>query len=404
MDWTRELQMYLQIDTSRPHINHNKAIDFLIGVVSRMASNLYYRVYNKHHVLVVSKLGKTNRSILLATHIDVQSVVSVERWSYPPFAGHYDPTTDRIYGRGAQDNKSQAIQYLALLHHLHDHLFEYTIHVCFLPGGGGNAAAGDFFRSPQFRALGVQMVVNGGCPSPFEHFLLYYAERTVWEFMIRIRSEGRHIMDIGRRPTCEHKLQLLLDEVAKFRMRDHHINMTKSREYNIGYLTSVHMMGITMHTIPPSAPGSLPPVMDVLPREIAVTFKMCIGLETSMSAVLEEIQRWTVVANGPEKPMDKSVTLEWIRCANKTHETDTRNPLFGKFVSFMQSNKIPYALSISPDASDCKVLRDEGIPVIGFSPINRTPQLLYADDEFIYRKQFLDNIHLMANLIKYLAN
>lgn len=47
------------------------------------------------------------RPLLLMAHQDVVPVEpsTLDKWSYPPFEGHYDELTGKIYGRGAQDTK-----------------------------------------------------------------------------------------------------------------------------------------------------------------------------------------------------------------------------------------------------------------------------------------------------------
>lgn len=381
MDWTRELQMYVQVD------GPVKTIDFLIGVLNRMQCNLYYRIYNKYPMLVISKPGRTNKSIFLSTRMDVATVVDPDKWTYPPFSGHYDENTDRIYGRGIQDSKSLGIQYLAVLHSLFYETLDFTIHLAFVTGD----SLSDFYKTPSFRALDTQLILNSSNPSPFEHFLLSYAERTIWQFAIRIRSEPRHILNTGSGPTCETKLRILLNEVEKFRQRDHQLNVARRREFNVGYTNTIHMTGIT----------TTPTNPDILSQELIVYFDMRVGLDTSLNALLDEIQRWTLVAGCGDG--HGCVALEWIKCDRKNQQTDMRHAMSTKFLTFMQENKIPYALTISSDSTEVKDLRNEGLPVIGFTPINRTPPLVYTNDEFIYRQQFLDNIQLLTSLIKYLA-
>lgn len=100
-------------------------VAFLIDIVRQMNKGakaaLTHRVFNissSAPLLIVSKMGTLDESILLNSHMDVVYAANSKDWLCPPFSGHYDESTDRIYGRGSQDMKSQAIQYLAALQNL----------------------------------------------------------------------------------------------------------------------------------------------------------------------------------------------------------------------------------------------------------------------------------------------
>lgn len=429
IDWTIELQNYIRINTSHPQCNYHKVVEFIVGLVQRMNSSLYYRIYihNDIPLLIVTKPGATTKSILMNSHMDVAPVIDLTKgeWLYDPFSGHYDPITDRIYGRGTQDSKAQGIQYLAVLHQLRSIQLEYTLHVAFVPnkevsGIDGMAA---FVKTPQFRALNVIFVWDESCASPFQHFLIFYAERTVWHFAIRIRSVDKEDIALPPINTCEVKLKRLLDEVAEFRHRNLELNLTKYREPRIGFATTVNLTRI--------CGGQL---INSLPREIIAFFDMRIGIEMSLDEMYKEINQWTLVASGfkrspvpppicprkgihgtplnltnKPKPSDQttgdgSVTIEWIKHSNKSQETDTREKICNRFITFFQDFKIPYALTIAPGSTDGHFLRDQGIPVLGFTPINLTPHLVSQTNEFIYRKQFIQNIDLMTRLIKYISH
>lgn len=397
IDWTIELQTYIRIDTSHPNVNYNKAIEYLIDVVTRMNCGLFYRIYihNKYPLLIVTRPGKLNRGILLTTHMDVVNAPNITEWDYPPFSGYYDLKTDRIYGRGTQSMKTQAIQYLAALHHLKNAHLEYTLHVAFVPNEeiGGISGLADFVKTPQFRSLNIEFAIDEGCVSPFQHFLLFYAERTLWQFMIRIRSEMGHAA-LPSTLTCEAKLRRLLNEIEHFRQRDLEINITKRREPKIGYATTINMTRVQG--------GQL---LNVMPREIHAYFDMRIGIETNLNTIYDEIQRWTLAANSRKlATADNSVTLEWIeQRTTKSPQTDINHKLCAKLLKFFQEENIPYALTVAPHSSSATFLRQENIPVLGFTPINMTPHLVYKNNEYIYKKQFLHNITLVTNLIKYLA-
>lgn len=392
MDWTAELQHYIQIDTSQPNVNYSDAILYLTDLTKRIGKSLTFRIYMQNNVplLVVTKHGRTRKSILLNSHMDVVNVPDANQWTFPPFSGHYDPYSDKIYGRGTQDMKAQGIQYMAAMYNLRDVQLQYTVHVMFVPNRelGGLSGMANFVKTQDFRALEVLFVVDESCASPFNHFLLFFTERTAWQFAIKIKAQTGHAaMPIA--DTCENKLRRLLIEVDKFRMHDAQMNIAKRREQKIGYSTTVNMTKIES-----AGTGNV-----LLPNELTVFFDMRIGVETSLNYILDEIHRWTLVASP-----NNDVTIEWIYRSPKSLETNLQHDMCMKFIQFFQDHKIPYALTIAPCSSDAKYLREEGVPVLGFTPINMTPPLWHSTNEYIYKKQYIKNTNLMTMLINFIAN
>ena len=63
-----------------------------------------------------------------------------------------------------------------------------------------------------------------------------------------------------------------------------------------------------------------------------------------------------------------------------------------------------YRAEVAAGVSDARHYREVGVPVVGFSPVRRSPVLLHADDEFIPVEVFLDGIQRYEVLISALAN
>ena len=62
------------------------------------------------------------------------------------------------------------------------------------------------------------------------------------------------------------------------------------------------------------------------------------------------------------------------------------------------------APEIFPGGTDGRYLREQGLPVIGFSPIRRSPILLHCHDEYLPVDVFLEGIRVYERLIPALAN
>lgn len=409
IDWTAELQTYISINTSQPRPKYARCVQFLVDLVNRMGDpNVTYKVYNSvtSPLLVVTKRGQVDKSVMVCSHMDTAGEGGAgdeadDDWLYPPFAGHYDQRTDRIYGRGTQAVKSQGIQYLAALHRLSDRLFYYTLHIVFVPNGetGGFNGGGmsEFVLSNEFRDLRVQFALDHSCASPFKNFIVFYGERAVWQFVVSLSAPTGHVA-MTTHDTCEKKLRRLLAEIDRFRDKDRSANSNENNEIRIGHITTINLTRL-------ETPGVPLGCFSMMPGRIVAYFDMRLGVETNVSAMLNEIDRWMRVANNnkPTNAADDCVTLEWIKRLPRGPCTDYKSNRFCRAIlGHMERNNISYTLNIAPMATDGRFLREQGIPVLGFTPINQTPPLLHTKNEFIYRSQFLEHIPLMTELIEVL--
>jgi aminoacylase len=59
---------------------------------------------------------------------------------------------------------------------------------------------------------------------------------------------------------------------------------------------------------------------------------------------------------------------------------------------------------ICPAATDARFVRKVGIPAIGFSPMNFTPLLAHAHNEFLQADTYLKGIEIYKKVITNLAN
>jgi aminoacylase len=59
---------------------------------------------------------------------------------------------------------------------------------------------------------------------------------------------------------------------------------------------------------------------------------------------------------------------------------------------------------ICPSATDARFVRNVGIPAFGFSPMNKTPYLKHATNEFLHADIYLQGIEIYKKIIENLAN
>lgn len=137
-------------------------------------------------------------SILLNSHMDVVPVDET-RWTHKPFAADID-SDGNIFARGAQDDKSSGMQYLAAIRALKKdgvQQLKRTIHVTFVPDEeiGGAFGMKAFAGSDTFKALNVGFGLDESCACPFNKVFVFYAERTQFGkffFVFRRSKEQFH--------------------------------------------------------------------------------------------------------------------------------------------------------------------------------------------------------------------
>jgi acetylornithine deacetylase/succinyl-diaminopimelate desuccinylase-like protein len=109
------LRQYVQVDTTNPPGNELKAARFYKEILDRegIPSEIDEFAPGRANLLATLKGTGARRPVILANHMDVVPA-DASRWTAPPFAGVVKDGL--LYGRGAQDMKSEGVlQLLALI-------------------------------------------------------------------------------------------------------------------------------------------------------------------------------------------------------------------------------------------------------------------------------------------------
>jgi acetylornithine deacetylase/succinyl-diaminopimelate desuccinylase-like protein len=108
------LRQYLQIDSTVPPGNELRTAVFLKGVLEREGIPVVVDEFapGRANLLATLKGNGARRPLILMNHMDVVPA-DPARWSVPPFSGTV--RNGAIYGRGAQDMKSEGIHQLVAL-------------------------------------------------------------------------------------------------------------------------------------------------------------------------------------------------------------------------------------------------------------------------------------------------
>ena len=108
------LRQYLQVDTTNPPGNELKAARFLKEILDRegIPAEIDEFAPGRANLLATLKGTGARRALILASHMDVVPA-DASRWTAPPFSGAVRDGI--VYGRGAQDMKSEGILQLVAL-------------------------------------------------------------------------------------------------------------------------------------------------------------------------------------------------------------------------------------------------------------------------------------------------
>lgn len=108
------LKQYLQIDTTVPPGNELKGATFFKQVLEKegIEARIDEFTPGRANIIAVLKGSGAKKPVILANHIDVVPA-DPARWSVPPFSATVKDGA--IYGRGAQDMKTEAILQLVTL-------------------------------------------------------------------------------------------------------------------------------------------------------------------------------------------------------------------------------------------------------------------------------------------------
>jgi len=112
------LRQYIQVDTTNPPGNEIKAARFYKEILDRegIPAEIDEFAPGRANLLATLKGRGVRRPLILANHMDVVPA-DASRWTMPPFSGAVKDGL--IYGRGAQDMKSEGILQLVTLIRAH---------------------------------------------------------------------------------------------------------------------------------------------------------------------------------------------------------------------------------------------------------------------------------------------
>ncbi|KAL0831364.1 hypothetical protein ABMA28_002189 [Loxostege sticticalis] len=325
---------------------------------------------------------------MLNSHMDVVAAVPSE-WTYPPYEAHVDEEGN-IYGRGAQDTKDIAIQYLEAVRRI-DALnvtLQRTIHITLMPDEetGGFEGIRPFIASPEYKALNVGFALDEGLSSPTDDIYATYQDRRAWSIEITVKGSGGHGSSMPADIAIK-KLQKLINVMMRYRKPlEKALKSVSSLEYGAYTTLNINMIN-----------GGL--AANIIPKTFTLVADMRLCPAENATEILSVVNSWAEFAGN-------GTTVKFLRREMESLATpiDESNPFWvtmKETITQMGYNLVPV---VCPATSDMLHVRNAGTPAIGFAPKRRTTPRIHAADEYLNIDIFLQGIDIYFPLIINLAN
>lgn len=382
------LRTYLQIDTSTPQ-GEQRAVAFLETILRREGIPTRRLVSPRGRVSLWARLAApaasaSPRAIVLIHHVDV--VPAGPGWTVPPFAGTI--RQDRLWGRGAVDDKSLGIAQLAATVELKRRGVPRNRDVIYLAvadeeNGGGEGAGWLLAKHPELFA-GVDGVIGeGGRNQVLRNRLLWWGievaqKRPLW---LDVTAEGKGGHGSGLNPeSANHQLVQGLARVlarpAKWRVTA----PTRSYLQALAPLHNDHWKSVVSRLdriIRPEGPSEM-----IFPG-LATLF-----LDTVQVTVLDGGDRINVIPASARAQIDVRMLsdtdgprlLSEIRAAlgpgltaavRLTAPPSAPSPPAGPVWEAMKQalqKEAPLIPAMVPGFTDSRYFRERGIPAYGLAP------------------------------------
>ncbi|KAJ8716809.1 hypothetical protein PYW07_003436 [Mythimna separata] len=384
------LRNYLRIRSVHPNVNYDECIAYHRGQAAEMGLPVQVtEPLPKKPVLVMTWEGlqPTLPSVLLNSHMDVVPVFE-KSWTHPPFEAHLKDGV--IYGRGVQDMKSVAVQYLEAVKRIKAKglRLKRTLHLSFVPDEeiGGRTGMAEFVKTDAFKALNVGFALDEGLASPTQEFLLYNGERDIWHMNVICPGKSGHGSMLLPDNSGE-KLRYMIDKLMDLRAASKK-QLADNPGLTIGDVTTVNLTKLS---------GGIQ--NNVVPEKLTASFDIRIAQTVDQTLFESQIRRWCAEAGD-------GVTLEFDQKDPFVESTrlDDSNAYWVAFKAAAEQLKITLKPCIFPGGTDSRYLRELGIPALGFSPMTETVPGLHEHDERLRADVFLRGIGIYETIIPAVTN
>ncbi|XP_039495793.1 aminoacylase-1 [Drosophila santomea] len=382
---------YLRIPSVHPNIDYTACVEF----IRRQADSLnlpvevVYPAVKSKPVVIIKWEGSQPKlpSIILNSHMDVVPVFP-EKWTHEPFSADIDEE-GRIFARGAQDMKSVGTQYLGAIRLLKADGFQpkRTLYVTFVPDEeiGGIHGMAAFVETDFYKQMNVGFSLDEGGTSASDVHHLFYAERIRWILKLKVGGTAGH-GSLLLPDTAGVKLNYVLNKLTEF--RESQIQLLKNdKSLSIGDVTTVNLTQLS---------GGVQ--SNVVPPLLEAIFDMRLSITLDLVAFERKIRSWCEEAGGG---IDIEFPLKEAYVAPT--KLDDSNPYWLALKAALDELGLKVKPIVCFAVTDCRFIRQQGTPAIGFSPIVNTTVLIHDHDEFLRADDYLNGIQVYKKIIPSLA-
>jgi len=351
-------------------------------------------------------------AVLLNSHYDVVPIMA-EHWTRPAWEGKrlVEEGEERIYGRGAQDDKCITLQYILALAALKASGFQPTRSVVYtvVPDEEvGGAGMNWLMEQPEFQQLNIGVALDEGLANPDPTmFTSFYGERSAWWFVINAKGPTGH----GSRfieGMATHCLTAFSQQAWNYRKEQKkRLGLGEGCQHceakKLGDVTTINL---TMMSAGVTPDGGKTYNLNVIPTDAKAGFDMRIAVDQPLLDVKAMVDGWCRAAEKEVGAPEGSLTMGSgvSNALPMVHAvSETEKSVWWETFSNAVSSSIPGGVKVSkeifPAGTDSRFLRNIGIPAFGFSPMRGCPVLLHEHDEYLPRKQFLEGIQVYCKLI-----
>ncbi|EPS66024.1 hypothetical protein M569_08749 [Genlisea aurea] len=392
---------YLRIKTAHPNPDYAAAVNHLASyaaTIPALRTRTLYLTSPEKPLLLVTWPGSDPSlpAILLNSHLD-SVPAEPSKWTHDPFGGHVSEDDGKIFGRGAQDDKSIGMQYLEAIRNLiadSDYAPARTVHVSYVPDEeiGGSDGMGEFARSEEFGKLNVGFVLD--------EFRVFYADRSPWNLVIRAVGLPGHGSTMHDHSAVEN-LMKSVEVIMKF--RENSFDLVKAGLAASSEVVSVNPVFLKAGMIMSEAVGGF--VMNVQPSEAEAGFDIRMPPMADPEVMRKRIaDEWAPSWRNMSYQITEKGPLRDASGRPLMTATDDTNPWWSLFEGGVASagGKLGKP-EILPSTTDARFVRQLGIPCLGFSPMKNTPILLHDHDEFLKEDVYLEGIRVYQHIIRWLS-
>lgn len=396
-------QEYLRIKTAHPEPDYSTAVSYLNMLaksIPNLETKILYLTTPQKPLLVVTLRGvkASLPSVLLNSHLD-SVPAEPSKWVHPPFSA-VKTEEGNIFGRGAQDDKCIAIQYLEAIRNIvaRDPGFKpmRTLHICYVPDEeiGGLDGMAKFVESEEFKQLNVGFFLDEGQASTTDAYRVFYADRSPWNLVIKAVGMPGHGSRMFDNSAMEN-LMKSVEAVSKF--RENQFDLVKA-----GVLANSEVISanpVYLRAGISSGDGKF--VMNMQPSEAEAGYDVRLPPTADPDLLKKRIAaEWAPASRNMSFHILEKGPLRDHMGRPLMTATDHSNPWWTAFKDAIEACGAqlmkPEILSSTTDA---RYLRRLGIPTLGFSPMKNTPILLHDHNEYLKDTVFLEGIKVYETII-----